>query len=187
MDTTISATPITGATGKGTARKLRASGSVPGVVYSGGTEARRVAVNPKNLTDLFDATKNRNTVVDLQVEGETMRCLVRDVQRHPVSRQLLHVDFYALQKGRSVDVMVPVNPTGKPKGAVAGGKLLVVRRELRARCQSEIIPATFDIDTSEMDIGDTIKASQVPTPEGVEIVFDQDFKVLELEGKRAES
>ena len=186
MDTTIEGTPLNGETGKGNARKLRASGAVPGVVYGGGSEARRISVNPKALLDLFDATKNRNTVVQLQVEGETLSCLVRDVQRHPVSRQLLHVDFYQLSDGGTVEVMVPVVPTGKPKGTVAGGKLLVIRRELKARCAHGLIPATFEIDTTEMDIGDIIRASEVKTPQGVEVLFEQDFKVLELEGKRAE-
>lgn len=186
METTIEATPITGATGKGNARKLRANGAVPAVVYGSGSEARRVSVNPKALLDLFDSTKNRNTVVQLHVDGQIVPCLVRDVQRHPVSRQLLHVDFYVLSEG-VVEVTVPVRALGKPKGTVAGGKLLVITRELRARCAHGKIPATFDIDTSDMDIGDVIKASQVPTAEGVEVLYDHDFKVLELEGKRAEA
>ena len=185
MDTTIEATPLDGATGKGFARKLRAGGAVPAVVYGSGSAARRVSVKPKALLDLFDSTRNRNTVVQLKFSGETVPCLVRDVQRHPVSRELIHVDFYVLSEG-VVEVVVPVKAFGKPKGSVAGGKLIVVTRELRARCKHGVIPASFDIDTTEMDIGDVVKASQVPTGPGVEILFEHDFKVLELEGKRAE-
>jgi len=186
MENKLEANVRTDEGGKSHARKLRMAGQIPAVVYGGGGEATRVSFKPKALLDLFDATKNRNTVLTLELGGEAVPVLVGEVQRHPVNRTLVHVDFIRVSEDRPVTVMIPVNPTGKPKGAVAGGRLRVIRRELKARCRYDRIPERFNLDVSEMDIGDFYKASAVPTAEGVEVLFEQDFNVLSVEGKKAE-
>ncbi|MBA2321615.1 MAG: 50S ribosomal protein L25, partial [Deltaproteobacteria bacterium] len=186
MDNKLEATLRTDLGGKSHARKLRMAGQVPAVIYGGGGEATRVAFQPKQLIDLFDATKNRNTVLTLDVGGERIPVLVGEVQRHPLDRSLVHVDFIRLSKDRPVTVMIPVNPVGRPMGAVAGGRLRVIRRELKARCRYDRIPERFDLDVSAMDIGDFYKASAVQPGDGVEVLFDQDFNVLSVEGKKAE-
>lgn len=186
MDTTLEATLRTDPGGKSYARKLRKAGQVPAVIYGGGSDAIRVAFSPKSLTDLLEVTKNRNTIVSLALGKEKIPVLVREVQRHPLDRTFVHVDFIRVSKDRPVTVMIPVNPVGRPKGAVAGGRLRVIRRELKARCRYDKIPEKFDLDVSEMDIGDFFRASAVPTEKGVEVLFEQDFNVLSLEGKKAE-
>lgn len=186
MDTMLEATPITSATGKGTARKLRATGVVPAVIYSNGGEATRVSVSPRALNDLFTESRNRNLVVKLQVAGQTIPAIVREVQRNPVSRDILHVDFYAVSDARPVEVMVPLNPVGRPKGAVIGGRIRLIRRELRARCAWDKIPATFDIDVTELDIGDELRASDLKGIDGVTVVYSKDFPILALDGKKTD-
>jgi large subunit ribosomal protein L25 len=182
----LEATIRTDAGGKSHARKLRAKGQVPGVIYGAGSEAVRVTFAPRALTDLFEVTHNRNTVVSLAVGKEKIPVLVGEVQRHPVDRSLVHVDFIRVTKDRPVTVMIPVNPVGRPAGAVAGGRLRVIRRELRARCRYDKIPEKFDLDVSDMEIGDFYRVSRVAGGEGVEVVFDQDFNVLTVEGKKAD-
>jgi large subunit ribosomal protein L25 len=140
MDTNLEANLRSDAGRKGGARKLRASGRVPGVVYGGGSEATRIDVDPKAFSDLFEKTKSRNTIVQLSVGGKSMPCIVREVQRNPLTREVLHIDFLQLSEGRMVDVVVPVNPVGRPKGALLGGRLRVVRRVLKARCRYDRIP-----------------------------------------------
>ncbi len=184
MDTTLDVTPRS-ETGKGWARQVRAEGKVPAVVYGPTTDPKTVTVDPQALVDLFKATQDRNTIVQLQVEGATHPCLVREVQRHPLTREILHVDFYAVPQDKQIEVMVPLNPVGRPKGATLGGRVRLIRRELRAAAIFDKIPKQFDVDVSHLDIGDRMKASEIPMPEGVSLAFDNDFNVIELYGKKA--
>jgi large subunit ribosomal protein L25 len=185
MDTTLAAEARGTETGKGVARKLRATGKIPAVIYGPNCEARPLAVDPTALQGIFKLTKNRNTVVQLDVPGEgTVPCLVREAQRHPLSRDLLHVDFYRVDHGHPVQVKVPVRPVGKAAGAALGGRLRMIRRELWVRCDFERIPATLDLDVTPMNIGDMLPVSAFQPPEGVEIIYDNDFNVVTLYGKR---
>lgn len=182
--TTLEVSVRTDEFGKGAARKLRATGKVPAVIYGPGAEPMSLAVDPNALLHIFKETGNRNTVLSLDIDGARIPAMVRDVQRHPVSRDLVHVDFYRVDGDRTVDVMIPVVTTGKPSGAVVGGRLRVIRRALRARCKPADIPETFVIDVSPMEINDMVKASQVKLPAGVSLVMDDDFNVVGLYGKR---
>ncbi|MEZ4321104.1 MAG: 50S ribosomal protein L25 [Myxococcota bacterium] len=183
MDTTISASKRDGAS-KGAARKVRQAGRIPAVVYGPGSEPTPIELEPRALVDLFRHTRDRNTVVELDIDGNKEPTLVREVQRHPVSRDILHVDFYRLSKDRKVEVMVPVEPFGRPAGAVLGGRLRLIRRTIRTRCDFDKIPRSFQIDVSPMNIGDMVSASEIPTPEGVEMVYENDFHVLTVYGKK---
>lgn len=183
MDTTITASARPD-TGKGVARKLRREGLVPAVLYADGTESRPLAVDPKALTDLFRHTRNRNTVVQLDFDGEKVEAIVKEVQRHPVSRELRHVDFLRVTQGKIIEVMVPVNPVGRPAGASLGGRIRLVRRDLKIRASYEHIPPTLDIDVTPLHIGDIVKASEIATPDGVSLVMEADFNVIACYGKK---
>ena len=184
MDTNMNATLRTDEVGKGAARKLRAAGRLPAVVYAQGGEATPIHVDPKVLTTIFRKTENRNTVVHLDLDGEDVPCLVREAQRHPLTREILHVDFYRLAEGQEVTVEVPVEPKGRPAGASLGGRLRVIRRTVPVRSNWNAIPATLDVDVSHMNIGDFIRVSEIATDDGVQIVYESDFNVLSVYGKR---
>jgi large subunit ribosomal protein L25 len=183
MDTTLAATKRN-ESGKGGARKLRAAGKMPAVLYGIDSDTISLAVDPKQLTDIFQGTQNRNTVLQLDIDGTTVPALVREAQRHPVSRDILHVDFQQVGE-KPVEVMIPVTTTGKPAGAVLGGRLRLIRRELKVRCNYANIPFNFQVDVSDMQIGDIIKASEIDVPDGVQVVYTHDFNVLTLYGKKA--
>ncbi|MBX2800452.1 MAG: 50S ribosomal protein L25 [Myxococcales bacterium] len=184
MDTTINV-QVREATTKGGARKVRAEGKLPAVVYGPAHEPRPIVVDPVALTGLFKHTQDRNTVVDLKIgEEAVVPCLVREVQRHPVSRQILHVDFYAVDREADVEVMVPLTTVGRPKGALMGGRVRLIRRTVRAACRYDRIPSEFEVDVSHLDIGDMVKASEIPLPDGVRLVYDNDYNVITLYGKR---
>lgn len=184
MDTTIPASTRL-PDGKGAARKLRKEGRIPAVVYGPGGEPQSIAVDPKALFDVFRLSQDANTVVTLDIDGTPQTTLVRAVQRHPVSREIRHVDFYRVGADRKVEVMVPVEGTGRPAGAIHGGRLRLIRRAVRTRAPFDRIPRSFVVDITPMEIGDMVKASQIPTPDGVEIVYDHDFNVLTVYGKKA--
>lgn len=170
--------------GKGSARKIRAAGKIPAVIYSNGKEATSLTVDPAALDEVFRKTRNRNTIVHLEVDGKAIPALVKASQRHPVTRNLLHVDFYEVGGDQKVTVMVPLEGVGRPAGALLGGRLRLIRRTIQARCDWDKIPETFAVDITPMEIGDMVKASEIPTPEGVEVLFDNDFNVLTVYGKR---
>ena len=171
-------------TGKGVARKLRAAGKVPAVVYGPDGDPVPVALDPAILLGIFNESKNRNTIVELDLDGKTVPCLVREVQRHPLSRELLHVDFYRVSDSRKVIVDVPLVPIGKPAGALLGGRLRLIRRTLTATCLPKDIPAVFEIYATPMEIGDMVRASEIPLPKGVELSIGDDINVLTCYGKK---
>ena len=181
--TTISAA-IREDSGKGAARKLRAQGQVPATLYGQGQAPVSLSVDPDRLVRYYRKAGHRNAIVTLDIDGSSVPVLTREVQRHPVSRDILHVDFYRLADDAPVQVMVKVDPHGRPAGAILGGRLRVIRRELRAECLPKDIPASFPVDVSPLNIGDMVAASEIPMPDGVQLVFDNDYKVLTCYGKR---
>jgi len=183
MDTTIEVTPrLVG--GKGVNRKARARGFVPAVVYGKTREPEAIELEPAKLLELFKATQDRNTVVSLKVGAKpAIPCLVREVQRHPLSREILHIDFYAVPED-AIEVVVPLRPVGRPKGALIGGRVQLVRREVWVVCRHGKIPSGIDIDVTPLDVGDTLRASQLVLPEGVALRSTTDFLVLRLVGKQ---
>lgn len=184
MDTNINATPRQDELGKGAARKLRAAGRLPAVVYAQGEEATAVHVDPLDIERIFRTTRNRNTILFLDIDGEKVPCLVREAQRHPLSREIEHIDFYRLAEGQRITVDVPLDPQGRPAGASLGGRLRVIRRTVPVNAEWSNIPAKLTVDISPMNIGDFVKVSEIPTPEGVEVVFESNYNVLNLYGKR---
>jgi large subunit ribosomal protein L25 len=184
MSTSLSANIRPAETGKGVARKLRASGVVPAVMYGDGGEATHLTIDPAAFDRLFRATRDRNTVVNVDVAGSQVPTMVREVQRNPVSREILHIDLYKVTKAKPVTVIVPVTTSGKAAGEGIGGKIRVIRRELPVTCAYDIIPSVINIDISPMNLGDFIKSSQIGLPEGVSIALDREVNVISCYGKR---
>ncbi len=170
--------------GKGSARKLRAEGLMPAVIYRAGQPATSISIDPFALENAFHKTRNRNTLVALGVDGTTYTCLVKATQRDPVTSNLLHVDFFEVDDNENVLVVVPVTTTGKAPGVVAGGVLRLIKRDLKVRCKPGAIPESVAVDVSSLNIGDFIRVSGVAAPESTEIIAPNDFNVLTVIGKR---
>ena len=170
--------------GKGPARKLRAEGLLPAVIYRAGQPATSISIGPMLFENAFQKTNNRNTLVELGVDGTTYTCLVKATQRDPVTSNLLHVDFFEVDDNEDVLVVVPVTTTGKAPGVVAGGKLRLIKRDLKVRCRPSVIPDSVPVDVSSLNIGDFIRVSGVAAPDSTEIVAPNDFNVLTVLGKR---
>jgi large subunit ribosomal protein L25 len=183
MENSIAATVRSeDARGKGAARKLRASGKIPATLY-GAAAPMSVEVDPRALDDIFRVSRNHNTIVQVNVNGQDVPCLVKEAQRHPLSREILHVDLYAVPEDRDIEVRVPVEAVGKSKGAAVGGRVRIIRREVRVVCHYRRIPLTVQVDVSALDIGEQIRVSAVPMPEGLRIAYETDYAVLSIVGK----
>ena len=168
---------------KGDARKVRNAGSTPGNLYRAGEAAKAVAIDGKALSAIFRKTNNPNTIISVSLEGVLHPCLVREVQRNPLSRKVEHIDLLAVKAGERVSVRVAVTASGRAAGVRSGGQLRLLARAVNIECEAFSIPKVVDVDVTSLEIGRFIKASQLPTPEGVNIVFSQDFNVVTVEGK----
>lgn len=170
--------------GKGPARRARGAGKIPAVVYRAGSPSQSLLLTEKELSDGLRAAKSRNVLVNVTEGGNTKTCLVRKVDRHPVSRNIEHVDLYEVTASDSVTVDVPVTSSGRAAGVRAGGTLRLLVRSVKVACSPLSIPGTLDVDVSDLEIGKFIRASELKAPEGVVVTFRRDFNVLTVEGKR---
>lgn len=172
-------------TGKGAARRARRQGQVPAVVYMGQKTSATLQLDPVPLERAFLKSQNRNTLIELQIDGEPKRlCLIKEVQRHPVSRRLVHVDFLEVDPAKDIVVEVPVKPHGKSLGEKGGGLLRVIRRTLPVRSKPENIPEEIAVDVTELDVNKFIKASMITHPPNSKILFTGDFNVIGIIGKQ---
>lgn len=165
--------------GKGTARRLRSAGQVPAVVYAGGNESTLLSISPKELTKAVMGPYRRNQVIDLDVDGTVKKVMVRELQKHPVRRTALHVDFVEVDLTKPVVVKVPFFATGRSKPVIAGGKLQVPMRTLRVRCLPDQIPERIEMDTTSFEIG-VYRAKEVTMPEGAELLDDGQLTVVTI-------
>lgn len=177
-DFTMSAT-VRKDSGKGVARRLRNAGHVPAVVYSGGNESTLLSISPKELTKAVMGPFRRNQVINLDVEGSVKTVMVRELQKHPVRRTALHVDFVEVKLDEPVVVKVPFAATGRSKPVIAGGKIEVPMRTLRVRCLPNQIPERIEMDTTSFEIG-VYRAKEVSMPEGSELLDDGQLTVVTI-------
>ena len=151
--------------GKNEARRLRASGRMPAVVYGPSDGGKAIAVDPKGLSRILKTELGANTLISLKVAGsEDARVLVREYQLDPVTHQLLHADFYKVAMDKVVRVTVNVVPKGEPKGVKQqGGVLDFVHRQIELECLPADIPESIVVDVSELMVGQSIRVRDVAT------------------------
>src|ERR1700722_16213366 len=148
--------------GKGPARRLRAKAQPPAGAYGRGLAATTLAVSPKALLSVLTSPHGKNSVVELEVEGgDKLTVMVRDYAYHPLTRELVHADFLQIKLDQPIDVEVPFVCTGKAKGLVQGGILQQVFRRIPVRALPEKIPVSVEVDVTELDINESLKASEI--------------------------
>lgn len=165
---------------KGHARQLRAAGLVPAVAYGPVSEAQYLALTPKEFI-LQRKTYGLSHLYDVQVEGgSTFKALLKEIQVDPVTRQLLHVDLYAVDMKRPLRVEVPIELSGKPAGLIDGGLLSQVLRHVEVQCLPDHIPAKIVADVSPLKVGDSLHLSDLKLPEGVKLTAHGDEAVAQV-------
>jgi large subunit ribosomal protein L25 len=172
--------------GKGVARKLRAAGRVPGVVYGHGREPQSLSLNARELEKLLGSIAAGSTVVELSLGNATTNTLIREVQRHPFKKQILHVDFMELVAGEKVIVDLPLVFVGTPEGVRTGGGLLEqILHSIEVNVDPSSIPNHIDVDVSQMIMGHSLHVRDLNLPEGVEVLTDEDATICAVIAPRA--
>lgn len=168
------------AVGKGAARAARRAGMVPGVIYGTGVDTMPVSIDAKTFSIEYGKGGFFSRLYELELDGEKMRVLPRDVQVHPVTDSPLHVDFLRLTADSRINVEVAVqfiNDEESP-GIKRGGVLNVVRHTIELNCRADSIPESITVDLTGLDIGGSVHISQIALPDGVTpTITDRDFTV----------
>ena len=171
--------------GKGAARSLRREGRVPAVIYGHAREPQSLSVATRDLDRLIERTSVASTVIELDLGGRTLRTLIREVQRHPVKRFVLHVDFQELVAGERVSVKVPLVYVGTPEGVRASGGILdQIMHEVQVEADPSSIPNHIDVDVSRMGIATALHVSDLTLPEGVTALDDASLTVCTVSAPR---
>lgn len=148
--------------GKGPARQLRMTGRVPAVIYGRGREPESVSVAGADLDKLLAAHTASSTIIELGVEGGSVKVLIREVQRHPVRRNITHLDFFEIHEGETVTVTLPIHLEGSPDGVRnAGGTLDQVLREVQISVLPRHIPERVDLEVTHLTIGQSLHVSDL--------------------------
>ena len=171
--------------GKGFARKLRQTGEVPAVIYGHSREPQSLSLNTREIEKLLSQS-GTSTVVELSIGGASVRTLIREVQRHPFKRVVLHVDFQELVAGEKVTLDVPIRFHGVATGVREGGGILEeVLHQVSIRIDPSSIPDHIDVDVSALTIGHSIHIRDLSLPEGAEVMDDEDATVCIVSAPRA--
>jgi large subunit ribosomal protein L25 len=173
-------------TGKGAARTLRRKGLVPAIIYGKNREEIRISLPEKELAVQYKKGGFTATLMEVEVDKKKHRVLARQIQRHPVTENIEHVDFIYVQKNVPVLVKVRLKLLNEDKslGVKRGGMLNLVKREIAVLCEPDLIPARIEIDVAKMNIGDSIRVKQVVLPQGVTMPTEgQDVVVLTIVGR----
>ena len=158
--------------GSGPAGRLRREGRTPAVVYGLGGESEAVTV-PTHDLDLILA-KGVNSLITLRLEGKDQLALARQVQRHPVRGDLVHIDFVRVDVDVAITADVALVLTGEPEGVKSGGLLDQQVFSLPIEAKPEAIPASFEFDVSHLELGDQLRVGELTLPEGVTITLEPD-------------
>src|SRR5688500_4965763 len=160
--------------GKNEARRLRASGRIPAVVYGGKDGGKAIAVDPEVLARILRTEQGANTLIALNLAGGgDARVLVREYQLDPITHELLHADFYRVAMDKRIRVQVTVVPQGEPKGVKQqGGVLDIVHRQIEIECLPADIPNHIEVDVTELMVGQNIRVRDVATSDKWKAVTD---------------
>lgn len=167
-------------TGKGAARRARAAGKVPGVVYGLGIDPIAVEVDRREFVTALHGEGGFNTLLNLQIDGSSTLTLTKNLQRDPVRGTLLHVDFVKVDAHHDVEVEVPLNLVGEAPGATAGGVVEQPLFTLHVRCRPADVPDAIEADISSLQIGDSLRVGDIASGRNFEILNDPELPVVTI-------
>ena len=174
------------ATGKGAARRVRFQGHVPAVIYGRGRETQALAIEAKALERALTGVEPESTIIELAVDGKKTKALIREIQRHPLRPDIIHVDFYEIHAEQKVTLKVPVHLVGTPDGVRnAGGVLDQVTREVEIEVLPDNIPDRVELDVTALKIGDSLHVQYLQIANAT-ILTQQDLTIVTIVPPRAE-
>lgn len=179
-------------TGKRVAKDLRGQGMVPANVYKSGKAATSLTVADRELESVLHTKAGENVLITLKISGgesgaKDRTVLIKEIQRHPVRDNILHVDFNEISLTEVLKVNVPLVARGEPVGVkVDGGLLEHVLRELSVECLPTAIPEKIEVDVSAMKIGEHVLVKDIKIPEGVKVLNDPELIALIVKAPKVE-
>jgi large subunit ribosomal protein L25 len=184
----ISLTADTGRpTGSRPSKRLRAEGRIPAVVYGRGMESVAVSVDRRALRQALSGPAGVNALISLTVDGATHPTIVKQLDRHPVRRSVIHVDFLKVSLDEDIEVAVPLTLLGEAKAVLDEGGLVDPAVDtITVRTRPNTVPNELTIDVSGLAIGDVLRLSDLSVPAGVELVDDPDMPIVTALGQAAE-
>lgn len=181
----IKAEPRTGEdTGKGPNRRLRVQGRIPINVIGSG-RSLLASVDENEMNKIIDSGIRPATLMDLELGSDTSRVFVKEVQRFPHTGQIRHIDFYQVIPGKQIATVVSIETKGTAKGSKAGGQFEHIIKKIKIKSTPEELTDIITVDVTNLDVGDSIKVSQLPVPASWEIVVNGDPIVASVMKTRA--
>ncbi len=173
-------------TGKGVARKLRQNGEIPAVIYGHGREPQSLTINAREFDRLIKSVAAGSTVIDLDLGGTPARSLIREIQRHPFKKQVMHVDFQEVVAGETITLKCPIVYVGTPIGVrVDAGILDQILHELTIEALPANIPDHINVDITDMHVGNSLHVSDIVLPAGVKVMDDAGTTVAIVQPAKA--
>lgn len=169
-------------TGKNVARRLRATGRIPAILYGHKEDALALSVDPKEITAVLHSGSGHNTIFSLSIRDRgTTSVMIKDWQRDPIKENLLHADLLRIAMDETLQIQVPITAVGEPKGVkVQGGIFEFVLREVEVECLPADIPEHITIDVSDLEIGSNVRVSDLPVNPKIKILSDSDLVVAHV-------
>ena len=173
--------------GSSNSRRLRKSGSLPGVIYCEGKEATAIQLDTHAFEQVLHHHSSESVLVEISVEGAgDITALVQDVQHHPVSNDLLHVDLFKVDADKPIHVEIPVEVVGEAAGVKVGGSLDIVMHAIAVECLPGDLVESIEVDVSDLEIGDSLYLSQVKLSSKLKSLGDEEAIVLSVSAPRLE-
>lgn len=178
-------------TGKGAARKIRAMGRLPGILYGPKNESVSLSIEAHEFNRIVETSKGEQILFTLNLkkadEITNRLALVKELQIHPVSERIRHIDFYEVYMDEEVRVDVPITITGKAKGVeIENGILEIIKRTVKVSCLPMSIPKEIQVNVSDLGLGEAIHAADLIAPEGIKIIEDPKTTLITIVGAGVE-
>ena len=175
-------------TGSPSARRLRAEGHIPGVLYGHGMSPLSVSVERRDLRVALSGPAGANTVLELQVDGKKYPAVIKDMQRHPVKRTVSHIDFLQVSMTEQITVSIPLRLEGEAKAVMAANGLVDPAVDsIEVHTTPENMPTEFVVDVTDMQPGDVIRLADLPMPKGATATGDPEMPIVTVLSLRAEA
>jgi large subunit ribosomal protein L25 len=174
------------AKGSPAARRLRTEGHIPGVIYGQGMTPISVTVERRELRLALSGPAGANTVLALEVDGKSYPAVVKDMQRHPIRRTVAHIDFLQVNMNEEITVSVAVHLVGEAKAVMAENGLVDAAVDhIDVSCTPNNMPGAFEVDVTNMQMGDVIRLADIEMPKGVTPVGDPEMPIVTVLVMRA--
>ncbi|RLC55064.1 MAG: 50S ribosomal protein L25 [Candidatus Cloacimonadota bacterium] len=160
--------------------ELRKEGFIPGIIYGAGQEGIKIAFNARDYTREYKKSIGAVAFFDITVDGKTYKTFIKEKQIHPLTREVVHIDFLELHKGKSITIDVPINFIGEALGTKEGGVFEIIHRAIQVTCLPKDIPEEISFDISSMNIGDSIHFKDLDISEDIATELSDEITIAIL-------